>query len=282
VTDQDLFQPGELETMPTYPFYRSHGIGWATALFARVPSSDTFTFTFDRRFEDGPISAETVATLNTLRPHLARAALISCRLGLERAQASAQALNIIGLPAAILCPSHKIIAANERMQALMPTHVTERAKGRFQLVEQRADDLLSKALAALHLPTDRQDHLQSRSIPIASKSDYVPMVAHVVPIRRSATDIFVNASSIVVITPVCETELPCANVIQGLFDLTAAETRVARMIAGGGTVSAIAASSETTEGTVRNQLKSVFSKTGVSRQADLVSLLNSTKLGGRG
>ena len=79
-------------------------------------------------------------------------------------------------------------------------------------------------------------------------------------------------------TPVSARELPSAGVIQGLFDLTAAETKVAQMIANGDTVEGIATNAKISQETVRSHLKSVFSKTGTSRQASLAILLNSTAI----
>jgi DNA-binding CsgD family transcriptional regulator len=77
----------------------------------------------------------------------------------------------------------------------------------------------------------------------------------------------------VVITTVARSQAVSARFIQDVFDLTPAEARAACGIAAGKTVRDIAAEAGLAAGTVRQQLKSVFSKTGVSRQADLVGLL---------
>ena len=244
VIDTDLFSAEEADAEPSYQFFRRHGIGGAATLFMRLPPSETFVFSFDRWLADGPVTPEMVARLEPLRPHLSRAALISSRLGLERAQAATQALAILGLPAAVLCPKHRIMAANDLMQGMMPTRVRDGAGGRFRLVDRGADHLLTRALGnALIAETTSRDPGQVFSIPVAAREEMGPLVVHVVPIRRRARDIFASAASIVIVTPVTSKELPAASVIQGLFDLTAAETRVARMIAGGKTVDDIAAHS---------------------------------------
>lgn len=64
-----------------------------------------------------------------------------------------------------------------------------------------------------------------------------------------------------------------ADVLREWFGLTAAEARVALSIAEGLSVKEIAERAGTTFETVRNQLKTVFSKVGVHRQAELVRLL---------
>lgn len=58
-----------------------------------------------------------------------------------------------------------------------------------------------------------------------------------------------------------------------LYDLTNAEARVARIMVNGGSTHEIAEQNDTSVHTVRNQIKSVFIKTGVTRQAELTILL---------
>ena len=55
--------------------------------------------------------------------------------------------------------------------------------------------------------------------------------------------------------------------------LTATEVRLALHLADGGSVGGYAELFGVAEGTVRGQLKSIFAKTGVNRQAALVSLV---------
>jgi DNA-binding CsgD family transcriptional regulator len=69
-----------------------------------------------------------------------------------------------------------------------------------------------------------------------------------------------------------------AELLQALFDLTPAESRVAGLIADGYGVESIATTLAVSLNTVRTHLKSVFTKLGVSRQAELASLLSTTGL----
>jgi DNA-binding CsgD family transcriptional regulator len=59
-----------------------------------------------------------------------------------------------------------------------------------------------------------------------------------------------------------------------LFGLTSAETEVALCVAEGQSPEAIAALRSTSIGTVRAQIRSLFTKLGVKRQSALVSRLN--------
>jgi DNA-binding CsgD family transcriptional regulator len=58
-----------------------------------------------------------------------------------------------------------------------------------------------------------------------------------------------------------------------LFDLTPAEARVARSLAAGDTVDGIAAAAAVSSNTVRTQVRGILEKTGLHRQAQVISLL---------
>ena len=100
------------------------------------------------------------------------------------------------------------------------------------------------------------------------------LVVHLVPVQRSAQDVFIGASHIVLVTPVTAPAAPLTNLLVGLFDLTPAEAAVARGIASGDSIPDFARRNGVSPETVRTQLRAVFEKTGTRRQADLVRLLS--------
>ncbi|UIJ70701.1 helix-turn-helix transcriptional regulator [Aurantimonas sp. HBX-1] len=266
ITEHDFLTDEQLDSHPFYTeFLRPRGFGWCAGTAIKTPTGDRLVYTFERRYRDGPFDREKVRKLDLLRPHLARAAVLSGRLALERARAAAEMLKILGLPGAVLSHSHRISAANSLLEDLVPDVVRDGSR-RMAFADPEADALLAAAI-------EHRDRRTVRSIPIAADRDRPPMIAHLVPILLAARDVFSAASDVLVITPVAHPEAPAADIIQGLFDLTPAESRVARGIAMGETIQALAARSGLSPATVRTQLKSVFLKTGLSRQADLVGLL---------
>ena len=58
-----------------------------------------------------------------------------------------------------------------------------------------------------------------------------------------------------------------------VYNLTPSEAQVAISLANGHSIEEIASSSNHSAHTIRSQLKSVFRKTGVSRQSELIQLL---------
>jgi DNA-binding CsgD family transcriptional regulator len=275
VNDGDLVSEQEIATDEVYcNFYRRHGLGYRAGTIIPIPSGDSIAIVMPRHQDNGPVPREVVAFLDRLRPHLARASLAANRLGFELARAQTDALQSIGLPGAVLRGHGRVFAANGAFEALMPSLFQDRAQ-RVTVTDSAADALLAEAL----LTVSRAQARTVKSIPIAATSDRVPMVLHVLPVRGSAYDIFIQATVLLVVTPVDRAAVPTAEVLQGLFDLTPAEARVARGVAQAETLDALAAAIGSTRETVRTQLKTVLAKTGVSRQQELVSLLAGKAVG---
>ncbi|TQF25965.1 hypothetical protein UNPF46_35785 [Bradyrhizobium sp. UNPF46] len=276
LNDGDLVSEEEIATNDVYRnFYRRHGIGYRAGTIIPIPSGDSIAIVMPRHQDNGPVPREVVSFLDRLRPHLARASLTANRLGFERARAQAEALQAIGLPGAILRERGRLLAANGLFEALMPTLFQDRAE-RLTLADGTADGLFLAALGTSFVGNSPA----VKSIAIAAAMDRVPMVLHVVPVRGSARDIFTLATFMLILTPVDRGAVPSAEVLQGLFDLTPAEAQVARGVAQAGSIDALAAKIGVTRETVRTQLKAVLSKTGLSRQQELVSLLAGKALRG--
>jgi len=160
-----------------------------------------------------------------------------------------------------------VLVANHLIEALSG-FISWRTKDQIALTDERADVLLRDAIATVN-----QDEASSvRSFPIRDAGS--AMIAHVVPIRGTARDIFSRCAAMLMLTPVTRPEAPPVELIRSLFDLTPAEARVARGLAAGQTVKVMAADSGTSTNTVRTHVNAVLAKTGYSRQSDVVALLN--------
>ena len=276
-TDYDLFTKEEIARDPFYQeFLHPRGYGWVAATEFAVPSGDTLIFSLERQYSRGNFEPAFVDRLNSLRPHIGRAALLAARLDLQRARTMTQALEIVGLPAAVLRTGGAMYAANARFEKLIPEVVRDRSK-RLTLVDASADSLFASALSGrenLRTPG------QVQSVPVAARGSHPAMIFHLLPVCRAAHDIFARANAIVVVTVVDRHAVPGANVLQGLFDLTPAEARVARGIAERQTVAAMALAFGVSRETIRTQLREVLAKTGLRRQAELANLLAGAQLPG--
>jgi DNA-binding CsgD family transcriptional regulator len=269
LTEHDVYTDEELAADPLYhKLLWPAGLGWGAATVIPLPTGDTLFLSVERERARGPMERCVVQQLDALRPHLARSALMSARLQLERARAAAETLALIGLPALVFDERGKVLAANHLIEALTD-HIRWRAQDRVSLKDSSADALFHQIIETLNI----ENAAPTRSFAMRGAEDAATMVAHVIPVRRSARDIFVRCAGVLVLTPVTLPQAPPVELVQSLFDLTPAEARVARGLAAGGTVEEIAFSGGVSHNTIRTQVRGVLEKTGCRRQAEVVALL---------
>ena len=272
-SDADYFSQSDMERDPSYTeLLWPMGLGYAAATWISVPSGDNLVFSLERRRDRGAYEPEIIRRLTMLRPHLARSALMASRMDFERIQTANRAFQVSGLPAAALTIDGRVIDCNE-LFAAQTDQVKIGASDRLVLVNPHAQELLAQSLARMKLR--EPDFIQaSRSLPLPRTEQSAAAVMHLIPVRRIARDLFLRAALFLVMTPVNDRRLPPQSVIQGLFDLTTAETKVAMSLADRQTVDEMALKLGVSRETVRQHLKHIFDKTGFSRQSDLAATIS--------
>lgn len=275
VTDHDLIPDDELADISMYrDFLYPEGYGWGTATHVRASSGETIVFTLERKFELGPVSRREVAVLDSIRPHLARAAVLASKLQMQRAQASLASFERAGSPAALIDARGSVSATNPSFETLFG-QVIIRARDKIALDDDRANALLQKALGEL-----AQDRLgDTRSIPVPNKDDRPAFIIHVLPIRRQALDIFSRAQAMLVVTTADRRLRIEISLLCELYDLTRTEAAIANGMLEGFTADELATSRGVSRETVRSQIKKVLAKTGCRSQADFVRRLAPLALG---
>lgn len=267
LSNLDLFSEREWEEEP---FRREWGRKWgwnhAAATAIQMPSGDSLVVHVQRREAEPAFDRRSIAALDSFRPHLARAGFLATRWRLQRLNAATEALALVGLPAAVLDRNGRVLAANRLMEAT--THVRWLARGRIDLVDVHAQNLLRNALSGLFEPS--KEAVQSFASRVGEAD---AAVIHVVPTSGQSRDLFDGGLAILVVTPVTAPDAPDAKIIRALFDLSPSEARIARSLTRGQTIDQIAESSGVTRETIRSQVKAVMAKTGTARQAEVAALL---------
>lgn len=236
-----------------------------------MPTNEVVSITLERRIGEGRFQRSRIEAMNAIRPHLARAGMVAGRLMLDRAFTAVATLESLGLPAAVLSSDGRILAANRLLEELRGA-VVFRAMGRFAVSHDAANRMLADALQMADLS------LVTRSIPLPPIADHPAMILHLVPARGAARDIFWAGASILIVTPVRLPNAPDAAILNGLFDLTPAEARLVRRLLAGETIGDAANAMDLSVTTLRSQLSSIFSKTGTTRQPELLTLIASIAL----
>jgi DNA-binding CsgD family transcriptional regulator len=266
ISDHEHISLEEMKTDPFYNLIRGFGFHWCCGTTIRSPGGTEIVFSFEKATEGGPVTDDQKEHLNQLRPHLARASVISARIGLEVSKERVDALQIAGVPAAIVSSFGSVVAANDLFVSLAPT-ISIIAFNKIRMANEKAQWLYESALSS------RSATGGSFSIPMKGSEQSKPGVVHVTPLIRQSRNVFSGADILIYVTLVGNTDTPSPQILEALFDLSPAEARVARCLAEGLHVDAIAAKLGVQENTVRTHLKGVYAKTGTSRQAELISFL---------
>lgn len=267
--DMDLYQPDELAQDKCRRVLLRRGLGWQTGAVLPLLTGDLVRITVERPLSQGPHSLAATALLNQQMRHLSRAAMITARLRLEAAHAQVEALERMDLPAAVLRLDGRVLAANAAFEAMSDVIVLQ-AFNRLALVSARHGPRLDLALERV------RREAAAVSIPLRAEPDTRPVVLHLMPLRRSASDLLGGGEVLLVVTALLVSRMvPDAGALSGLFDLTPGEARLAAALAAGKTLAEAAAGAGITIKSARSYLERVFQKTVTHRQSELVALLKS-------
>jgi DNA-binding CsgD family transcriptional regulator len=268
---EDFMTPEEIANDPQRIAARAVGIGVNLCTAVPLPTGELVTIVFQRWLKDAGYDQASVERVDAMRPHLARAGMMAARLRLEQAKATVATLESIGLAAAVMSASGRVVTANALLEEMRTTFIAT-AHGRIALANVAANALFQDAVS-----NNRYDQV-IRSIPVPAADGQPPLVVHLLPIRRAAHDIFAGADMLIVATPVNASAIvPSPSILAGLFDLTPAEARLAAALSQGRPLKDAAADSNITFKSGRTYLERIFAKTGTHQQSELVALLKSAE-----
>lgn len=272
LTELDYWTEDELQNNDIYrEFFYPRDLGWSAGTGLVMPTGDHIVVSVERNLERGPMEERFVETLNALRPHLARAAMIAARMGLQTATTARDAFSKLNIPVVLLDLNGTGVECSREVDELSDALVWG-ANERLALKDADANDLFQKALGAL----DRRSAVQSFAV--KSEDGRPTHVAHVVPVSGSAHDIFAKGYALLVFNPLEGKARPPLDLLRSLFDLTAAEAHVARELGAGAAVEKIAEDGGVSINTVRTQVRKIMEKTGCKRMPEVVSLISNLSL----
>ena len=187
----------------------------------------------------------------------------------------AKLLDTTGLGIVQLDGRGRIVSANDAARAMLRTRKGLFDKDGFLHARAPEDDaglqgLLARALPPFGARGAGGSTMIGRSPPLP------PLVVHIHPVGRQETDLRVwpVAALVLVADPARRTRIDPA-VAAAALGLTGMESRVAVLLAEGMNVREVAAATGRRESTIRTHVKHMFAKHGLSRQADLVRLVQS-------
>lgn len=264
LTDMDIVTAEELEALPIYTeFLRPRGLDAGVGTTIQGIGMDGLMLTVEG-FRGHSAAKAAVSSLNKLRPHLARAAALSARMKLEQASAATDALSTIGTAAAVLASDATILSSNSSFDGWIGGLLSPKAS-RLSFADAGVN-------ADFRLALDAASRGAGRSMAVRGQ-DKPHFVLHVVPLIRSAQDIFHVGIALAIIDVPGRSAIMDVDMIRRLYDLTPSEAKVAHLVAGGATPAEAARALGVSMETIRTHLKRTFAKTGTDRQTGLSSQL---------
>lgn len=239
--------------------------GYRDTLFIKLvhTPAELGAIAITRRNGRGAHDDDALAAARAIAPRIAGAAAVSRRIAaleglnasLERAMAAeAKAFALFGNGAALLHANHGFRAALDRR-----------------------DGLASSALVNAVIGTEADGRPRALQVRRAGQATSYRLVLQPVSPRAAEQRGFDWGRRGAVLAFLDDPDAAGsgnrAPVLQQLFGLTRAEARIAVLIADGEDIEAIAALSNVATSTVRTQLKSIFTKLGVTRQLGVARLV---------
>jgi DNA-binding CsgD family transcriptional regulator len=213
--------------------------------------------------------------LNFLAPHMQRAFKLHVHFAelRSRSEGLEDALNLVATGVMLLNAKGEVVLMNRSASAL----IQERngllvTRGGLRAERQRESELLMKIISEA-CPTSGSNSPSVGGTILVSRRERSSLHVFVSPIRDSSIPLTQSIAVVVFVIDPSQQKRPAQDVLRILFGLTPAESRVALLLGDGHSPRQIASMVGITDNTVRSQIKSIFCKTGVKRQAELVRLL---------
>lgn len=229
---------------------------------------------FGRHERQGILTDREIELGGLLLPHVRRAVVISDVLDVRTIERSRMAEALDALRCAVVLTDARgtILHANSSAE-----HMLRNAgpiQGLGGVLQARAPAAAAELRAAIRLAAQDEPGIGKTGLAIRlTDADALPVYAHVLPLTGGdlRTRLQPAAVAAVFIGPP-PGELDGAEATAAAFGLTPAETRVLASLLAGRTLAETADALGVAVSTAKTHLESIFSKTGVARQADLIRL----------
>lgn len=288
VTDRDFVSEDEMATHPFYTeFLARFGLRYFAGLNILPDPHVQVALTIQRAADKPPFSDAELARFKWIGRHAEQSMRLSLRLiDSDIARTGLQdALARLGVAVFLLDGQERVVFANQTADRLIGRGLT---KTNDRLIASGRESRARFSSAIMEAVGNREWNLQDnpRPVVIDRPGGTRPLIAYFLSIRgayeSAAQQLFSRVRAAVLVIDTEGQSIADPALVRDVLGLTASEARVAALIGAGCSPRDIAGRLNLAEETIRTALKRVFSKTGVSRQSELVVLLNRISLGNSG
>jgi len=255
-------------------FLRKHPLFYNMAGSMSLDEGTGVYLTLLRAKRARPFSQGELDLLDLLLPHFRRAARLG--LSLRSSRTPYQALDRLRAGVIFVDSAGKVTFANAVAAKMSDDHDGLHLTPNGLTLASPAGRRDLARLRALAATESRQNGNAAVGVlAVTRPSGRRPYLLRVSPLR--ALDLSVaceNATIVILITDLEESSGVDSDALRVVFGLTPAECRLAALLAEGDDLTEASEQLSITRNTVRAQLRSIFEKTGVRRQAELVALIS--------
>lgn len=275
---RDLAPQVEVFSTPFYEYWaRPQNIHQVLEAVALSEATRLGLFCVTRRAEMGGFSESEMARLRRLAPHIRRAITISDLLDLRTVERNAfmQVIDSMAAGICIVGSEGRILHANGAAKEMLEQNALIRVES-GQLRGSGTSGTV-ELMAAVEMARTNAVAMGTTGIGVPLKdANGQRAVAHVLPLGCGAiqTRLVPEALAGIFIRSDSPATFVDLDAIGRAFDFTPAETRVVAELVAGNTISDCAKVLGIADATAKTHLQNAFAKSGVSRQVDLVTLMN--------
>jgi DNA-binding CsgD family transcriptional regulator len=269
--DFDFISPDEMRRHPYYQeFLRPVGLQYFAGI-KMAAGDDLWCVSIQRSPQQGPFSPNQMRKLALLSGRFSSAGALARALGFSTAKAVMETFELTKSAVALLNRRGEVLLLSQAAEALLDPELQVVEK-RLTSRDRNATATLDRALHSLLWSSTASTLLPPVMLP---RSRRRPLVAYPIKLSAMSVNVFADYRALLVMVDPEQRPVLSQGLLKSAFGLTAAEARLANRLSAGEALERVADELQISKETVRNQLKSVFQKTGVHRQSDLVALLAS-------
>ncbi|WP_188581611.1 helix-turn-helix transcriptional regulator [Azorhizobium oxalatiphilum] len=225
----------------------------------------------------GPLSHAEMEPLRLLRPHITRVLSLVELFALKQGEAALDAMEGMDRAAIMLDGTGRVLKFNPRTEPFLGVDL-DVVHGRLKARHPANDRGLQKLIARMIAPFRDLAAKGQQDWTVIERPGEKAIVVSGLPIVAGLTDILGGARALIVVNDLGSSAGVDPQKLKALFGLTPAEVRLAMKLGAGMDLSEVSENLEISIGTARHHLKSIFQKTDVRRQGELIKLIN--RIGG--
>ena len=267
--DLDTFDYDRIKRHPYYQdFLAPHALRWYAGVRV-LCGDDLWCLSIQRTIEQGPFSVEEKRQLAQLSDRLSVSAALARALGAAAADGAMNAFDLSSTAVVLINRLGQAFKVNGSAERLLTGDVRI-VRGKLVARDMAATTRLNRALH--ELLWQRTDGGLSPPV-ILPRTGKRPLFAYPAKLSSMAANALADCQAIVILIDPNEISRPPETVLRAAYGLSEAEARLAAQLGSGDALEAITERLGIAKETGRSQLKSIFTKLGVHRQAELVTVL---------